>query len=131
MGRDMTEQDIFDFVCVKLVEQGGPSRGLNSRGQNRCLYRGLNGRKCAAGHFIPDERYVPEIENRNIRTLSSRLLEEVQPHVKFLAKLQRLHDWSLGGTDEEWFAAWTPTMLELASARGLSAQKLMDALEAR
>ncbi len=130
MGRDMTEQDIFDFVCVKLVEQGGPSRGLR-RGQLTCLYRGPNGRKCAAGHFIPEKRYVPEIEGRNLQKVMDRLPEEVQPHMVFLAKLQRIHDWHPGGGDEEWFAAWTPTMLELASARGLSAQKLMDALEAR
>lgn len=54
----MTQQETFDFVVGAIVAQGGPS--CNDMGY--CRYRTSDGRKCAAGHCIPDEVYNPEFE---------------------------------------------------------------------
>jgi len=46
----MTPQEVFK----KLIEQGGPSKAYwNSYAH--CAYRGVEGRKCAAGWLLPDE----------------------------------------------------------------------------
>ena len=61
-------QELYDFVVAAIVKQGRPSVGDN----DRCLYRGPDGLKCAAGHVIPDGIYSPEImENRSISNLCS------------------------------------------------------------
>lgn len=46
-------QEVFDFICTKVVEQGQAAR--NERGE--CAYRGHYDLKCAAGHLITDEDY--------------------------------------------------------------------------
>ena len=84
-------QELFDFVVAAIVKQGRPSVGDN----DRCLYRGPDGLKCAAGHVIPDSIYSPvEMENQGIEVLvSQRLLpENLIRHAPLLEKLQRCHD---------------------------------------
>lgn len=48
-------------MIQKTIEQGQGSFEVLG-GLVRCLYRGPNGNKCAVGHLIPDDKYVPEME---------------------------------------------------------------------
>ena len=84
-------QELYDFVVAAIVKQGRPSVGDN----DRCLYRGPDGLKCAAGHVIPDGVYSPvEMENQDISGLcSQRLLpKSLIRHAALLNSLQRCHD---------------------------------------
>ena len=84
-------QELYDFVVAAVVKQGRPSVGDN----DRCLYRGPGGLKCAAGHVIPDGVYSPvEMENQDISGLcSQRLLpKSLIRHAALLSSLQGCHD---------------------------------------
>lgn len=53
---------------VKAEFKGKSTKGRNSE---VCLYRGPNGKKCAVGMFIPDEKYSPSMENKSALGLSN------------------------------------------------------------
>lgn len=55
----MTKQEIFDKVWCGILAQGQPSMDESDR---FCMYRGADGRKCAAGHLIDDEHYHRNLE---------------------------------------------------------------------
>lgn len=58
--RKITAQDLFDQVWEHfVVYQNPPSM---SEGAGKCLYRGPNGTKCAAGLLFPDRVYDPKME---------------------------------------------------------------------
>jgi hypothetical protein len=57
-----TAQEVFDYVCRKVIEQGAPSVRFEANDEGACLYRGPNGTKCAVGFLIDDADYVPEFE---------------------------------------------------------------------
>ena len=59
----MTDQELFNQAVRVIINQGGPS--IN-RERKQCMYRNSNGRKCVAGHFIPDEKYSPDMEDQAI-----------------------------------------------------------------
>jgi hypothetical protein len=92
-----TDQQVYDFVKEKLIEQKIPSVGSDNG--NGCAYRGHDDAKCAIGHLIPDEDYSSEMENKGV----GRLLDYLQsidyigtqrPYIKeyFLSRLQGVHD---------------------------------------
>jgi hypothetical protein len=84
-------QELYDFVVAAIVKQGRPSVGDN----DRCLYRGPDGLKCAVGHVIPDGVYSPvEMENQDILGLRSQQLlpKSLIPHAGLLCSLQVCHD---------------------------------------
>lgn len=56
--RTATAQQVFNYVVLALVMQG--NRSVDNNGM--CLYRSPDGRKCAAGHLIPDSEYYPSME---------------------------------------------------------------------
>lgn len=61
----MTNQEIFrDVVCAIVMQGRKSSQPGRVSGTNVCSYRGANGAKCAAGHLIPDEAYVPSMEGK-------------------------------------------------------------------
>lgn len=49
-----TLQEIFDKVVSGVMAQDDLSFELNEKGKVDCLYRGPNGRKCAAGQILDD-----------------------------------------------------------------------------
>ena len=83
-------QELYDFVVAAIVKQGRPSVGDN----DRCLYRGPDGLKCAAGHVIPNSMYSKEMESRNVARLSELNLipNSLLPHERLLKSLQGDHD---------------------------------------
>lgn len=95
----MTDLELLDYVQSKIVEQGGLS--VNDRGT--CAYRGNEGRKCAAGQLIPDEKYSHEFEGYTCCSNSalgtdhpslkiSQCLRDCGHNPKAVGWLQLIHD---------------------------------------
>ena len=59
----MTNQETFDQCVAHLRQQKVPAME-----HGRCRYRTLEGKKCAAGYFIPDDQYDPVIEAMSLCT---------------------------------------------------------------
>ena len=60
-----------------------------------CRYRTRDGRKCAIGRYIPDDKYDPRIEGKSTCSseVMSLLSSDIQKMTKsFLATCQNLHD---------------------------------------
>ena len=85
-------QELYDFVVAAVVKQGRPSVGDN----DRCLYRGPDGLKCAYGHVLPDSMYSKNMENCCIDELSDRNMipKSLIRHTDLLGHLQECHDGS-------------------------------------
>ena len=65
----MTAQQIFDKVVAHLRAQG--CKSMNAR-RSSCVYRGPEGRKCAAGALIADEHYTPNLDASPANTVGTR-----------------------------------------------------------
>ena len=111
--RLLTNQEVFDKVWDHFITKKNPqSIDINS---GRCYYRGPQGERCAAGLFIPDEKYHVELEHASacpeqfksflngeisidsIDKLTCRvalILVEIVEDIQFLRRLQLLHDYA-------------------------------------
>ena len=78
------------YILNRLKEQGKPSFS-----DGTCQYRAKDGCKCAVGHIIPDDYYLPEMEGFTLwnETVGCQLTK-VYPGIDFgvLDALQTLHD---------------------------------------
>lgn len=88
---NLNGQLIFDIVATHLLTQ--KAKSVNKYGA--CMYRGLNGLKCAAGALISDEEYDPKMENMGISGVISRFglywnMDYADQH--FVSRLQHIHD---------------------------------------
>ena len=104
-----TAQQVFDQVVAHLRKQGersyAPLKGNELA--RRCAYRGEGGLKCAAGCFIADDEYDPEMENIQWRSLADgvltpgdhRLIKVPRAHDDLIRSLQVIHDHS---KPEDW-----------------------------
>lgn len=118
-----TKQETFDTVAVALVRQGGPSLGKPSAGFGRCAYRGTNGRKCAAGHLIPDALYRKSMEGSfAYEGLVAEVLEDAGHDAEFVRQLQILHDDKAQSREDDsaWLTVWTHGMRRFAAHEELS-----------
>jgi hypothetical protein len=88
----MDKQEIFNTVYLGLASQGF-KRSINTEAV-RCMYRGDEGRKCAAGWLIPDNEYDPAIENEGIVIYVDYFKNKYDPNTLYFIKdLQESHDW--------------------------------------
>lgn len=60
ISKETPVQTIFDIIYKGLLAQGKQSI-VPSNG--RCMYRGPDGLKCAAGMLIPDDEYIDDMED--------------------------------------------------------------------
>lgn len=140
----MNAQEFFDTTVTVLRAQGGPS--INEKGV--CLYRGPNGRKCAAGIHITDEEYDPTMDPLMLHKLLIQKDKDGQLwlpsghalrlHSGLAGALQSAHDRAAraielertdgGGLREsmthiregaEFFIALEPNLQRIAGERGL------------
>ena len=92
----LTKQDIFDSTARFIARQG-----KSVDGYGRCCYRGPDGKKCAAGLWIKDEFYDPEIEGEVIHQAIciAAAIESGVPDdcIRLLRALQRAHDGTYNG----------------------------------
>ena len=96
----MTNQEIFDKVVTHLITQG--ERSISKL--DNCLYKALNGLKCAVGCLIPDEEYSSDMEGQCAEALYNRgVLDFLGSgiEVSLLGDLQKLHDEKLPPTWKE------------------------------
>ena len=116
----MTKQEMFDRAARQIRKQKGPSiKG------GRCLYRGPNGAKCAAGVLISNKHYTPELEDKTAddpavsQALRASGIRNTQ--ISFVAELQEAHD-EPGYL--EYLPEWAERMRGVASKYRLSAKAL-------
>jgi hypothetical protein len=86
----MNTQEIFDTVVAHFFKQ--KHRGMKD---GRCVYRGDNGEKCAAGCLIPDESYRPDMERKWITAIPLNWLPpwfNDERNMALIRSLQRIHD---------------------------------------
>ena len=121
-------QEMFDKTARALIAQGGPSVGEDGK----CKYRGLNGRRCAAGVHIPDERYSEALEGKGVN--AGDVLDALgslsgSRASSFMVGLQWAHDSCASLGDEGWLVAWRTAMRRLARTHGLSEAALDEPLD--
>lgn len=89
------EEHRLEFLneTIQYYSEDTSRRAINEK-SNRCRYRTSDGRKCAVGRHIPDDKYNINIESYPIREVMERLPIEIQElGDKFLLKMQGLHDY--------------------------------------
>ena len=78
----------------KTVEYYGEDlsrRAINE--DDSCYYRASDGKKCAIGRHIPDDKYSEDIEGNFVKAIFNLLPSEIQEFgTKFLSNVQMLHD---------------------------------------
>lgn len=98
----MELQEIFDTVVKHLHEQN--SQSVDEKGS--CMYRGVDGKKCAVGCLIPDDLYSKDIETHGSGATEVRHVLAKAGVIKseddiftseqlLLNSLQRFHDYEL------------------------------------
>jgi hypothetical protein len=98
LSSNPTLQEVFDHVIVSLRKQ----KFASVKGEHTCLYRGNDGNKCAVGHCIIDELYLPSMEEMGIyKTIDEIPTPFSSPELAWmfevpandlLTKLQNCHD---------------------------------------
>lgn len=83
-----TKQEIFDQVSEHLLMQMKKSE---TNDKISCLYRGLDGLKCAAGCLIADDEYFKIMEWNEWNTLVEQHLVP-NYHKELIQELQNIHD---------------------------------------
>lgn len=129
-----TAQEVFDAACAFFATSPGPSTGETvrlGRLAPDCLYRSANGRTCVAGHFLPDEVYLPAMDdpdkfsdgsdvNALVRHYGDRVPAWWAGHKALLRELQIIHDAENNWFEDGWHAGQLAGALRrLASDEGL------------
>ena len=116
-------QETFDTVVAHLRRQRAKAeiRG-SSPGEKICVYRAPDGKRCAAGCLIPDDRYEPSFEytvvggteatHNNRANAVTLLMEELGHDINLVKALQSVHD------DAE-VAQWEGRLEQIAEDFGL------------
>jgi len=96
-GLPVEAQEVFDYSVSKVIEQGAPALQNGS-----CVYRAMNGSKCAFGHLIPDSLYHPRFEGAGTGSLlvqgidniryTPKLAASLWEHRVLISKLAKAHD---------------------------------------
>jgi hypothetical protein len=82
-----TAQEVYDQVKTHLLTQNQ----MSLKG-DRCMYRGPNGLKCAAGILIGDDEYSDAMEGVSWPGLIG-MLHIPDTHELLIRELQMVHDW--------------------------------------
>ena len=89
----MTLQEIFDKAVGGVIAQGGPSAVMTDYFGIKCLYRGPNGRRCAAGHVLTDEEGMLAADASDLGGMLSELIGGDLIHAtRIIHRLQCAHD---------------------------------------
>jgi hypothetical protein len=94
---EATAQEVFDFIAAHLLRQDRKA-GVTIEGGFSCRYKDASGAKCAAGSLIPDDKYVPQMEERPWfgtyckKAGVTQAFEFSENHAGLINSLQALHD---------------------------------------
>ena len=117
MSEPRTNQEVFDYVLAKLAKQGRPSVSWDGR----CVFRGHNGERCAAGWLLPDDLWSEEINRKDFCSLKAipRFRDDERiaalPYA-LVVDLQFAHDTARG---DRWLEDWRRLMRDVAVKHGL------------
>lgn len=92
----MNNQQIFDTVWKHFVTNNSRS-GMH---EGKCMLRTPDGRKCAAGILIPDDKYDPSLDDEQYQAeacWSERVAGLIRMDVVFLSELVDCHDRATSG----------------------------------
>ena len=94
----MTNQELFNRVVAHLRAQGCAAKEWVTRSNgaksNLCRYRTADGKKCAVGCLIPDDRYTPELEGKTATQEAVAAAAGLEGHnLQLATRLQVIHDW--------------------------------------
>ena len=126
----MTGQEIFDRAVCGVIAQGGPSSG-----QDGPRYRSSDGRRCAAGHVLPEEAHSDTLEGldarsgRVTRALRGAGVDDVG--LALVDRLQYLHDElaKLDIDDDNFLRRFYDAAAWEACRRGMSTKAIDAAIE--
>jgi len=123
---DLLHQQVYDTVASHLLAQRKPAR-ITLKSIVQCAYRTDQGLKCAIGCLIPDDKYDPKMEGKDIRYLQ-RVHPDLLPKVdsKFLTELQMAHDNTFYPYG---LKAWAGRMLSIATTWKLNPAIIRTHLE--
>jgi hypothetical protein len=120
----MNKQEIFDTVVKGILAQGGESFDHK---KGFCVYKNSNGRKCAIGQLISEEKYNPEVETLRLNSVLKLIDSKYTEEFLFFDKLQHIHDVSGRSSrsdrrvsDEIFLWTWKTKMIEFAKQENLS-----------
>lgn len=92
-----TAQQVFDQIATHLLKQGKRSMGPVTREHGgssydtvKCVYRGPDGVKCAAGAIIGDHEYEPSMEGAGWYHIAQA--KDVYAHENIIMRMQTVHD---------------------------------------
>lgn len=107
-----TRQELFDTAIGGLRSQGGPSIKIREGASvsHACLYRNADGRKCAIGWLIPDDKYHKDMEFTYFAHIIDVIGPGLQAERPFLDDLQSVHDAPFRDHDKPDDAQWTVAM---------------------
>lgn len=88
-----TQQELFDVMWKGLKSQNWQQSVSTITAH--CVYRGDEGRKCALGWLIPDDKYRPAFDDPH-KWVTEDVCKHIGlgDHVSFLRHAQRTHDGS-------------------------------------
>jgi hypothetical protein len=121
---EITAQTLFDKAVVHLFEQGHPAYvhrdGLKT---STCAYRGGGTTACAVGCLIPDDRYVPDMEEHTVEDDTVRkIMPELRAFEPMLYDVQTVHDTSAARDTDGAFVrdSLAEALIHVAEKHGLS-----------
>jgi len=105
MNEQQEKQALFDISLNHIRAQGGPSMKDDS-----CMYRGENGRSCAAAPFITDFQGGMERSSFLLLAANSKFRPYLDPlavkHRAFVESLQSAHDDTAAILEDSGFMVW-------------------------
>lgn len=112
----MNAQELFDKVTKHLLTQKVRATGSNGL----CKLRDDQGRSCAIGCLIPDNKYTPEMEEQwhNPIAILSSFIDINEENLELLHQLRDLHD----HTEPK---IWRHKLEQLAKRFNLSTENLI------
>lgn len=101
----MDKQKVFNVVKTHLLAQNAKAQDADKL----CVYRAPNGRKCAIGALIPDDKYEPIMEGQPLSSFRIRnaleaeygKINDMGNDLSLLSSLMDVHD---GHTPDFWAA---------------------------
>ena len=122
----LTDQEIYDRVCVHLFNQGQRAYDSDASIYGTCMYRTKDGLKCAVGCLIEDDEYSKNFEGDNVRgILGKGTLSTFKnfswENVVILKSLQELHDNVASWTSE---LALRTALIEVGTEFNLDCSKV-------
>lgn len=103
----ITVQEYYDLLVTTSANSGFPSIRAEDDGRNYCRYRNSDGKKCAFGVLIPDDKYNPDMECGQVGEILKRymFLNEYIPsgmNINDLQNIQYIHDDLATSLKQEW-----------------------------